>query len=388
MPPPQKQTATRKYQQVLDLLQQEILSGKYASGARLPSEAALVQRFGTSRITVGRAVRELHQKGLVDRRAGSGTFVRAARASGGNLLFGLLIPDLGETEIFEPICQGMAAAPQAKEHALLWGSNAGNSGSKEAQGWQLCQQYLSRGVSGVFFAPFEHTETSAAANRKILDAFDAAGIPVVLLDRDILPYPQRSRHDLIGIDNRRAGYHVTQHLLEKCGCRRIAFLAYPYTAATVDGRIAGYREALFTAGAPMEPELVQRLDPTDAEAVGRFMKTQRPEAVVCANDRTAGRLMRTLTALGQRVPQDVCIAGIDDVEYASLLPVPLTTIHQPCREIGIAAMAAMSERVAHPELPARSILLDVHLVVRESCGKPTAAPGRAVAEKPRQATAP
>lgn len=374
---PRKQKSTRKYQQVLDLLQQEILSGKHAPGARLPSEAALVQRFGTSRITVGRAMRELRQRGLVDRRAGSGTFVQAARARGDSSTFGLLIPDLGETEIFEPICQGMAGAPQAREHALLWGnSHAGGSTSKEEAGWKLCQQYVSRGVSGVFFAPFERTETSAETNRRILDALDAARIPVVLLDRDILPYPQRSRHDLIGIDNRRAGYHITEHLLRTRGCRRIAFLAYPDTAATVDGRIAGYREALFAAGALVEADLVQRLDPADAGVVKGFLKTQRPDAMVCANDRTAGRLMHTLIALGQRVPGDVRIVGIDDVEYASLLPVPLTTIHQPCRDIGIVAMAAMIERVAHPELPARTVLLDTQLVVRESCGKPLAAAAR------------
>lgn len=361
---------TRKYQHVLDLLQQEIMSGKYPAGTRLPSEAALVQRFGTSRITVGRAVRELRERGLVDRRAGSGTFVRAGRVQQDSSTFGLLIPDLGETEIFEPICQGMAGTLQAKEHALLWGnSNGGSAVSKEEGGWQLCQKYVSRGVSGVFFAPFERTETSPETNRRILAALDAASIPVVLLDRDILPYPQRSRHDLIGIDNRRAGYHITEHLLRGRACRRIAFLAYPDTAATVDGRIAGYREALFAADVPVERGLVQRLDPTDANVVQQFMQAEQPDAVVCANDRTAGRLMHSLTGLGYRVPQDVCIVGIDDVEYASLLPVPLTTIRQPCRDIGIAAMAAMIERVAHPELPARTILLDAQLVVRGSCGK-------------------
>jgi GntR family transcriptional regulator of arabinose operon len=369
MIPSTKQKPTRKYQQVLDLLQQEILTGKHAPGARLPSEAALVQRFGTSRITVGRAVRELRQRGLVDRRAGSGTFVKATQKRGDSSTFGLLIPDLGETEIFEPICQGMAGAPQAREHALLWGnSHAGGSVSKEEGGWRLCQQYVTRAVSGVFFAPFERTETSMEMNHRILAALDAARIPVVLLDRDILPYPQRSRHDLIGIDNRRAGYHITAHLLQACRSRRIAFFAYPATAATVDARIAGYYEALIAAGIPVEDDLVQRLDPSDAKAVGQFMKTHHPDAVVCANDRTAGLLMHTLTALGKEVPRDIGVVGIDDVEYASLLPVPLTTIHQPCRDIGITAMAAMIERVAHPELPTRTILLDTELVVRASCG--------------------
>ena len=78
--------------------------------------------------------------------------------------------------------------------------------------------------------------------------------------------------------------------------------------------------------------------------------------------------MHSLIALGYRIPADVKIAGMDDVGYASLLPVPLTTIHQPCRAIGEAAMSAMLERIARPAILPRDILLDCRLVVRESCG--------------------
>ena len=93
-----------------------------------------------------------------------------------------------------------------------------------------------------------------------------------------------------------------------------------------------------------------------------------PCGFVCGNDRTAGELMRALLAMGCRIPEEFRIVGIDDVEYASLLPVPLTTVRQPCREIGEAAMAAMLERVARPGLYVRDILIECRLVVRESCG--------------------
>jgi DNA-binding LacI/PurR family transcriptional regulator len=59
---------------------------------------------------------------------------------------------------------------------------------------------------------------------------------------------------------------------------------------------------------------------------------------------------------------------MDDVEYSTLLPLPLTTIHQPCREIGEAAMSAMLERIARPNILARDILLDCKLVIRDSSG--------------------
>jgi DNA-binding LacI/PurR family transcriptional regulator len=98
------------------------------------------------------------------------------------------------------------------------------------------------------------------------------------------------------------------------------------------------------------------------------MESVRPEAVVCANDRTAARLMHTLFDLGYAVPRDVGLVGIDDVDYAALLPVPLTTVRQPTREIGAAALAAMLDRVAKADLPTRDILLQGTLVVRKSSG--------------------
>jgi GntR family transcriptional regulator of arabinose operon len=356
--------STPKYQRVFDALRREILSGKYRPGEKLPSEADLVKRFGASRITIGRAVRELRGEDLIDRRAGSGTYVRSAKSSG--LTFGLLIPDLGQTDIFEPMCQGMADASQGGRHALLWGY-AEQTPSRNERAWRLCQQYVERGVSGVFFAPLELAPEDAQANRRIAAAFDKARIPVVLLDRCYLPYPHRSRYDLVGIDNRRAGYLITEHLVQ-LGSHRIAFVAYPHSASTVEARIAGYREALFFHDIPFERGLIHKFDVGDRDAVRLFMDRELPEALICANDHTAGRLMHALLALGYRIPDQVRMAGIDDALYSSLLPVPLTTIHQPSREIGMAAMSTMLERLARPAMPTRDVLLAAQLVVRDSCG--------------------
>lgn len=355
-----------KHQQVYGALERGIHSGRWKPGERLPSEAELVRRFGASRITVGRAVRDLQVAGLVERRAGSGTFVRAPRPSSA-LSFGLLIPELGETEIFEPIWQGIMASPLAREHAVVWGSSAAAAASKEERAWDLCRQYVERRVSGVFFAPLELTAAKDEVNARITRALDDARIPIVLLDRTAVPYPHRGRHDLVGLDNRRAGYVVTDHLLGH-GARRVAFVALPDAAATVEAREAGYREALHARGVPFERSLVHRLDPTDAAAVRALWEGHRPEAVACANDWTAARLMQSLLAMGCAVPGDVRLAGIDDVGYASLLPVPLTTLRQPARQIGAAALSAMLDRVAGAELPTRDILLHGTLVVRASCG--------------------
>jgi GntR family transcriptional regulator of arabinose operon len=368
----QRRGAPPKYRQVYAALWREIQSGRLKKGERLPSEAELVRTFGASRITVGRAVRDLQREGFVERRAGSGTYVRAPQSTGA-LSFGLLIPDLGETEIFEPVCQGMMASPLAHRHALVWGSPTGAGASNAERAWQLCRQYIDRRVSGVFFAPLEFGADREAVNHRIVEALDAARIPIVLLDRTVDAYPARGHHDLVGIDNRRAGYIITEHVV-RLDSRRIAFVGLPDAAATVDAREAGYREALYAGDRPIERALVRRLDPSNAPDINNWMSTARPDAIVCANDRTAGRLMQTLLRLGYAVPDEVRIVGIDDVEFASLLPVPLTTLRQPTGDIGDAALNAMLERVARKDLPPRDILLGCELIVRESCGAAKAKP--------------
>src|ERR1700741_4125406 len=99
---PRQASQSPKYQQILERIKEDILTGRYKEGEKLPSEAALVRKFATSRITVGRALRELRQVGLIERRAGSGTYV-GAQSDDGGLLFGLLIPNFSDTEIFAPI---------------------------------------------------------------------------------------------------------------------------------------------------------------------------------------------------------------------------------------------------------------------------------------------
>jgi len=355
-----------KHRQVFDSLLDAIQSGVYSSGDRLPSEAELGKTFLASRITIAKAVNELQRLGLVSRRAGAGTYVQPRKQSAG-YVFGLLIPDLGRTEIFEPICHGMMRSPLSAAHSLLWGHTMGEAKEQEQEAEQLCHQYISQRVSGVFFAPLEFTPQKDVFNRKIATALDRAGIPLVLLDRCVAPFPERSKFDLVGIDNRRAGYQITRHLVQ-LGSRRIAFVAKPLSAPTVDARIAGYREALFCAGLSLQENLVRFGDPEDKFFISALLDECRPDAIVCANDLTAARLMHGLIDAGVRIPEEVRMVGIDDVKYASMLPVPLTTHHQNCGDIGSIAMSTMLERIERPNLPTRDILLQATLVVRKSCG--------------------
>lgn len=362
-----RETPVPKYAQVYEHLRRQIERGELTPGSKLPSEAALVKTTGASRITVGRALRDLQQAGLVMRRVGSGTYVRA-RAGVAAVTLAVLVPDAADTDIFEPMIEGLMTAPIARNVTFVRGAADGDSHARADAAWTSCQEYVARGVSGVFFAPLEGLADAHDVNQRIVRAFDAAHIPVVLLDRSAFPYPIRGPYDLVGIDNRRAGYIVTAHLIDR-GARRIAFLARPLAAPTVQARRAGYREALSAGGLAVDRVLEPELEPLEAGSVRAFLDRAQPDAIVSANDRVAAELLRTLLSLGCAVPEAVRLAGFDDADFAPLLTVPLTTIHQPSRQIGVAAARAMMERLADPALPARDIFLQTRLVVRDSSGR-------------------
>lgn len=363
-----------KHAEISRQLRAEIASGKYGTAGRLPSEAQLVARFSVSRPTVAQALRTLEIEGLIERRAGSGTYVRSmgsatvSRAS--SRLLALLIPDLGNTEIFQLICGEIASLARVHDYSLIWGGSGQprlDAGSSLQHAQQLCRQYIEQGVSGVFFTPYELVAEQGEANRNMAVMLRDAGIQVVLIDRDFVPFPERSDFDLVGIDNVAAGYQLGLHLI-KLGCFNLRFVTRPLSAPSVPARIAGVREALTQNGHHISDRFVQTGDPSDPRFVRQLLTPQRPDAFVCSNDHTAALLLRTLHQLKVEVPRQVRVVGIDDVKFATLVSPALTTIHQPCRDIAITAFRAMQERLADPTLPARHSTLFPRLMVRDSCG--------------------
>ncbi len=356
-----------KHRQISEALREQIAAGKYAESKRLPSETELARRFGVSRPTAARALRELYELKLIERRVGSGTYLRSNSTKGSVTRagpLGLLVPGLGNTEILDPICTEITRFGQSNGFEILWG-DASSPVASAADAEQLCRQYIERKVAGVFFAPLESIPEREQVNLRITSALRAAGIAVVLLDRDACEFPGRSQFDLVAIDNFHAGLILTEHLIG-LGQRRFLFLARPSFPATTDLRLAGCREASARAGLP-QPQ-VRIGEPSEAGFVRELLQTKAPEAIICSNDRNAALLIQTLSNLGLRLIKDMRVVGFDDVRYATLLAVPLTTIRQPCREIGQAAVRTMSERIEDSSLPARQILLPVELVVRQSCG--------------------
>jgi LacI family transcriptional regulator len=316
----------------------------------------LVSRFGVSRPTVSRALRDLETRGLIERRAGSGTYVSSNQQRlNSTRVLGLLLPGLSSTEIFHIICGEIASLARVHEYGLLWGGSTNPRQDADASllhAEEVCKQFIERKVSGVFFAPAELQIEQEVANFRIANSLREAGIPVVLLDRDLTHFPMRSDFDLVGIDNVAGGYMIANHLI-KLGCQRILFV---------------FREALVRNHLETDSHWVREGDPSDVKFVRSLISGHLVDAIICANDDTAAVLIHSMELQGMRPPHDVRVVGFDDVKYATLVSVPLTTIHQPCRDIAVVAFQTMLRRLAEPTVPVQSINLTPHLVVRESCG--------------------
>ncbi len=348
--------ALAKHALIFQELHQAIKRGDFNDGMRLPSETALARRFGASRPTVAQALRELQRLELVVRHRGAGTFIRTTPPASGTM--GLLADGLGATEIFEPLSAEIERSARASGWNVLMGAAvADRSPDVIAREWE------ERKVSGVFFAPIEHHPVRTAVNRALVECLKRRGLAVVLLDRDLGEFPERSGQDLVAIDDFFAGFDLAEHLLGR-GCRKIVFTARPEFPATTDLRVAGARAAVARVGkAELEFAVGAPDDKTWVESV---LRRTRADAVIASNDATAAKLLQTLQELGHHVPGQIKVCGFDDVRYASLLSPTLTTMRQPCAALGAAAVETMLGRLRQPLMPARRVLLRAELIIRKS----------------------
>lgn len=352
--------ALPKHAQIFQQLHQAIQRGDFRDGSRLPSETALTRQFGASRPTVAQALRELSRLGLLERHKGAGSFVRLAPANSGT--FGLLADGLGATEIVEPMSVEISRAARAAGWNVVMGAAVADRSPD-----LIAREWAERGVAGVFFAPIEHHPVRMTMNRAVAERLHHLGMAVVLLDRDLEEFPGRSDYDLVAIDDFFAGFELTQHLVGR-GCRRFAFVARPAFPATTDLRLAGARAALAQLD---KAQLEFAVGYPDDEAwMKKLIKRARADAVIASNDATAAQVMQTLQHLGHPIPAEIKVAAFDDIRYAQLLSPPLTTMRQPCADLGIAAVETMLGRLRQPTMPARRILLRAELIARKSTARP------------------
>ena len=357
-------SGSSKYAEIVTTLRTEMSEGRYASSSAFPSVTALMRRFGVARATIVRAVSELRLLGLVQSRSGSGTIVtRKGRASNGRL--GLIVQSYAE--MFPPICRRLLSLAQEKGYLLMVGdTSVGDPAARPANAKRLAESFVRNGIVGAMYQPLAFHRDADRTNLEILQSFRAANIPVVLFDSAPTSTADDCGFDMVGIDNFAAGKCMAAHLVES-GAKTIVFAANKYPTEGNLKRLEGVRIYAEDHGVVCkthfgEAAAVARKFARKAFGAGRT-------AVLAYCDHYAAEVLRSIVALGRKVPEDVLLAGYDDVNDARMCTPPLTTVRMPCEEIALEAFHCLQERIADARLPPRRILLPVRLVIRESTGK-------------------
>ncbi|TDC04495.1 LacI family DNA-binding transcriptional regulator [Nonomuraea longispora] len=191
-------------------------------------------------------------------------------------------------------------------------------------------------------------------------------MPAVAVDAgDDIPVP------VAKVDQRAGAVRVTRHLLS-LGHRTVWHVAGPADWLDANGRIEGWRGVLEEAGRPVPDVVRGDWSARSGYRLGRGL-AQEPEvtAVFVANDQMALGVLRALREAGRRVPEDVSVAGFDDIPESAYYWPPLTTVRQDFGEVGRLAFHMLLDRMAGADTDGRR-LVEPELVVRESTG---AAPG-------------
>ncbi|MFN2137992.1 MAG: LacI family DNA-binding transcriptional regulator [Candidatus Promineifilaceae bacterium] len=211
---------------------------------------------------------------------------------------------------------------------------------------------------------------SSQVNDPLVSHFIANEVSLVMVGRPDI-HPELS---FVDVDNFNGAYAATAHLL-RLGYLRVAHISGPQNMVAGQDRLAGYRKALAERGRAFDANLVVEGDFSEAGgyvAMQRLLPT-RPDAVFAGSDQMALGAWRALREAGLQVPHDIALVGYDDLMPSSSIRQRLTTIRQPVARIGREAVNVLLDVIDNGPAPARRVIFDTELVIRESCGATLAA---------------
>jgi DNA-binding LacI/PurR family transcriptional regulator len=235
--------------------------------------------------------------------------------SGRTGVIALAVPDL-TVPYFAELARAVIVAAEERGWTVLVDQT---DGSRERE-LLVLEGIRSPLIDGAIFSPLALGPDDRAARNH--------AVPLVLIGERIFP----GSVDHVAIDNVAAARAAVEHLLER-GRRRVALVGDQHvsSADTARLRTAGWREALEAAGLEASPELLvpaARWHRDDGyDAVRSLLASQpRPDALFCCNDLLAVGALRALAEAGLRVPEDVAVVGIDDIEESRFTSPALTTV--------------------------------------------------------------
>ncbi|MBL8153755.1 MAG: LacI family DNA-binding transcriptional regulator [Anaerolineae bacterium] len=294
-----------------------------------------------------------HVQRAIDALGYSPHLVAQGLRTGQTQALAFIVPDLSNP-YFAEIVSAAEDAAQTYGYILLV-FNSHEDADREAA---CIQRATSRSADGLLITHSLQTRWSEALSNNV-------DIPIVAVDR----IPEHDQHPVCAVDNFRAGQLATSHLLE-LGHRRIAHIAGPKRIRTAQDRSNGYLQIVDEQG--MEYRRIVYSDDTWGPGAGYHCMMEllndgnRPTAVFTSNDRMAIGALHALYDRGLRVPDDISIVGLDDIEVSAHLTPPLTTMRQPLDRLAGAAVEMLLRLIRGETLGQRIVLLEPELVVRQS----------------------
>jgi len=278
---------------------------------------------------------------------------------------GVLLPDL-HGEFFSELIRGIDAGARASGRHLLISSSHGS----EAEAAQALRMLQGR-VDGLLIM-------SPHADAGVLAANLPAALPTVLLNTRVAS----GSYPALSVDNYGGAAAMMRHLFAS-GRRRIAFIGGPDNNFDADERLRGYRDAIAQHKGASEIVLCGDFSESSGYRAGIEIceGKQRPDAIFAANDMMALGCLFALTEHGLRVPDDIALAGFDDIPIARFVTPPLTTVRVRIAELGRRAferLIALIDKKGSVELSTDR--LPCELVIRQSCGAPARAIGLAASD--------
>ena len=281
--------------------------------------------------------------------------------SGRTGVIGLAIPDLRQN-YFSELADLIIRAAE-KRHLGVVVEQTGGDMDRELD---VVSGRRLRLMDGLIFSP----ERLGQEHRELFHV----DFPLVMLGERMTDAPV----DHISMDNVGGARAAVDHLLAT-GCRRIAIIgAHPDSRAAVrsaDLRLQGYREALAGAGIPVDPQLVRTAAPWHRENGADAMRELLRDGVafdglIALNDTLALGALRALGVAGVRVPHDVAVIGIDNIDESSFSLPSLSSIEPGRAEIATLAVDMLLERIQESgaRQPARRVMTGFTVARRESTG--------------------
>ena len=217
--------------------------------------------------------------------------------------------------------------------------------------------------------------TPVGATTKQLKGIRDRGTPIVLLDR----LAASTGFSSVAVDDVEGGRLAGQHLLD-AGCRRIAFVGGPLALEQVRNRLTGIEKVTRRRSARVTHMATARMTAEEGRRVGleivAMAPAERPDGVFAANDVLGLAVLQALLLGGIRVPEEVAVIGYDDISFASLASVPLSSVRQPTYQMARRAMEMLAAMIAEggPADVAEHVVFIPELVARTSTARGPGSP--------------